>query len=293
VILNITLVEREWIQEALSEKLGKKIIFSDQVRGQNRQWLKMAITNAEQTLSSHLAGKASVYRRLEALQQALNLPNIPQRLECFDVSHTSGESTVTSCVVFNSEGPLKKDYRKFNIQGITPGDDYAALRQALTRRYTRIKTGEGELPDVLFIDGGKGQLKQAEEVLEELQVSGVMLIAIAKGEGRKPGLETLHISGREHDLHLAHDSLALHLVQQIRDEAHRFAITSMRAKRGKARTKSVLEDIPGIGAKRRRQLLRQFGGIQELMRASREDIAKVQGISLKLAQKIYDILHDL
>jgi excinuclease ABC subunit C len=291
VLLNIELPDRQWIQDALSEKLAKKIIFSDQVRGQNRQWLKMALTNAEQALNSHLAGKASVYRRLEALQQSLGLANLPQRLECFDVSHTAGEATVASCVVFNTEGPLKKDYRRFNITEVTLGDDYAALRQALMRRYTRIKTGEGELPDVLFIDGGKGQLTQAESVFEELQVSGVMLAAIAKGEGRKPGLETLFISGREMPLNLQPNSLALHLVQQIRDEAHRFAITAHRKKRGKTRTKSLLEEVPGIGAKRRKELLHQFGGMQELMRASVEDIAKVQGISLSLAQKIYDCLH--
>lgn len=292
VLLNLKLPERQWIQDALSEELGKKIIFSDTTRGKNLQWLKMAFTNAEHTLAAHLAGKASIYRRMQALQQALNLPNIPQRLECFDVSHTSGEATVTSCVVFNTEGPLKKDYRRFNIHGITEGDDYAALRQALSRRYTRIKTGEGELPDILFIDGGKGQLKQAEIVLEELQVSGVVLVAIAKGEGRKPGLETLFISGREEPLHLKSDSLALHLIQQIRDEAHRFAITAHRKKRGKTRSTSTLEEIPGIGAKRRKELLQQFGGLQELKRASVEDIAKVQGISLSLAQKIFDSLHN-
>lgn len=292
VLLNIELPEKEWIQDALSEKLNKKIVFKDQVRGKNRQWIKMASTNAQQVLNSHLAGKASVYRRLEALQKVLGLANIPQRLECFDVSHTMGEATVASCVVFNTEGPLKKDYRRFNIKGITEGDDYAALHQALTRRYTKIKTGEGELPDILFIDGGKGQLHQAEAVLEELQVSGVLLIAIAKGEGRKPGLETLFISGRTEPLHLPHDSLALHLIQQIRDEAHRFAITAHRKKRAKTRTKSLLEEIPGIGAKRRKQLLNQFGGMQELLRASVEDIAKVQGISHSLAQKIYDLLHE-
>jgi excinuclease ABC subunit C len=290
VLLNIKLPERQWIQDALSEKLGKKLVFSDQCRGKNRQWLKMAQTNAEHTLVAHLAGKASIYRRMESLHRALNLPNMPNRLECFDVSHTLGEATIASCVVFNDEGPFRRDYRRFNIQGITKGDDYGALRQALSRRYTRIKTGEGELPDVLFIDGGKGQLHQAESVLEELQVSGVMLVAIAKGEGRKPGLETLYIAGREQPLCLSADSLALHLIQQIRDEAHRFAITAHRGKRDKARSHSILEDIPGIGAKRRKELLSQFGGLQELKRASVEDIAKVKGISLSLAQKIFDSL---
>jgi excinuclease ABC subunit C len=291
VLLNIKLPDKEWIEAALSEKLQKKISFADVVRGKNRQWLQMAITNAEHTLQSQLAGKASYYRRMEALQQAFHLANMPQRLECFDVSHTHGEATVASCVVFNVEGPLKKDYRRFNIEGIKKGDDYAALHQALTRRYTRLKSGEGELPDILFIDGGKGQLHQAEIVLEELQISGVILVAIAKGPERKAGLETLFISGGEMPLHLKPDSLAMHLVQQIRDEAHRFAITWHRQKRGKLANRSLLEDIPGIGAKRRRLLLHQFGGLHELQRASIEDIAKVRGINIDLAQRIYDVLH--
>jgi excinuclease ABC subunit C len=291
VLLNIKLPDKEWIEAALSEKLQKKISFSDVVRGKNRQWLKMAITNAEHTLQSQLAGKASYYRRMEALQQAFHLANMPQRLECFDVSHTHGEATVASCVVFNVEGPLKKDYRRFNIEGIKKGDDYAALHQALTRRYTRLKSGEGELPDILFIDGGKGQLHQAEIVLEELQISGVSLVAIAKGPERKAGLETLFISGGKIPLHLKPDSLAMHLVQQIRDEAHRFAITWHRQKRGKLANRSLLEDIPGIGAKRRRLLLHQFGGLHELQRASIEDIAKLRGINIDLAQRIYDVLH--
>lgn len=291
VLLNIMLPEREWIQDALYESLSKKIIFSDQVRTQNRQWVKMAAMNAEQTLQSHLAGKANLYRRLEELQRVLGLANLPQRLECFDISHLLGEATVASCVVFNQEGPLKKDYRRFNIEGVTPGDDYAALRQALTRRYYRIKAGEGELPDVLFIDGGKGQLKQAEEVLEELQISGVLVVGIAKGAGRKRGLETLYTTERKQGLNLGGHSLALHLILQIRDEAHRFAIAAHRKKRTKNRSRSSLEDISGIGAKRRRELLNQFGGLQELMRASVEDISTVPGINIRLAQKIYDALH--
>jgi excinuclease ABC subunit C len=291
VLLNIKLKDKKWIQNALSEIVGKKVVFSDQYHGKNSQWITMAYTNADYALGGHLAGKASVFRRMEALQQALNLTNIPQRLECFDVSHTAGEATVASCVVFNTEGALKKDYRLYNIKGITMGDDYAALRQALTRRYISLKTGEGELPDVLFIDGGKGQLTQAKNVLEELQVSGVIIIAIAKGEGRKPGLETLFMSTQEQPFSLSPDSLALHLIQQIRDEAHRFAITSHRQRRGRTRLRSVLEDIPGIGARRRKELLSQFGGLQELKRASVEDITKVHGISLNLAQRIFESLH--
>jgi excinuclease ABC subunit C len=242
-------------------------------------------------LSSHLVGKANFYQRLETLQTALNLPNLPQRIECFDVSHTMGEATVASCVVFDIDGPVKKDYRRFNIKDIKQGDDYAALTQALSRRYTRLKAGEGQLPDILMIDGGKGQLSLAAAVLEELQVSGVVLLAIAKGPGRKPGLETLYLAGKEEPIHLPPDSSALHLLQQIRDEAHRFAIVGHRKQRAKARTKSPLENIPGIGAKRRRELLRQFGGLQEILRASVDDIAKVPGINRELAQRIFNFLH--
>lgn len=291
VILNIPLADEDWIEDALSEQLQHKFEFLHNVRGKSRQWLRMAISNAENMLQSHLAGKASFYRRMEALQTTLKLSNIPQRLECFDVSHTRGEATVASCVVFDTEGPRTRDYRRFNIEGIVEGDDYAALRQAIARRYTKLKAGEGILPDVLFIDGGKGQLHQAEQVLEELQVTGVTLVAIAKGIGRKPGLETLYFSGEDHPLNLSPDSLALHVIQQIRDEAHRFAITAHRKRRSKARSRSILDDVPGVGPRRRRELLRQFGGIQELQRASVEDIAKIPGISVSLAQRIYDILH--
>lgn len=291
IIINRNLEERHWIEGALSERLGQKIEIVDKARGHQRKWLDLAITNATHALFSHLAGKVNYYQRFEALQAELSLTLLPQRIECFDVSHTMGEATVAACVVFNADGPLKKDYRRFNIKGITQGDDYAALTQALTRRYTRLKEGEGEFPDILMIDGGKGQLALAEAVLEELQVSGVLILAIAKGPGRKPGLETLYISKREDPTNLSPDSSALHLLQQVRDEAHRFAITGHRQQRAKARTTSSLEDIPGIGAKRRRELLRQFGGMQELKRAGVEDIAKVPGINRELAQRIYDFLH--
>jgi excinuclease ABC subunit C len=211
-------------------------------------------------------------------------------MECFDISHSMGEATVASCVVFDENGPRKRDYRLFNIEGITPGDDFAAMQQALTRRYQRIKNGEGLLPDILFIDGGKGQLSQAIQVLNELAIDNVMLIGISKGEGRKPGLETLHFQeGAE--MQLAADSPALHLIQHIRDEAHRFAITGHRARRGKKRTHSTLEDIPGVGPKKRRDLIQHFGGLQEVLRASAKDIARVPGIGLTLADVIYEALH--
>ncbi len=291
IILNAKLTETDWISNALSQQLGHKIQITERARGKAKQWLELATTNAQHSLHRHLADKVSYYQRFETLQTELQLPSLPQRIECFDVSHSLGEATVASCVVFDAEGPLKPDYRRFNIKNIQKGDDYAALNQALSRRYTRLKEGEGLLPDILLIDGGKGQLAEAIAVLEELQVSGVLLIGIAKGPERKPGLETLFIVGREHPIHLSPDSTALHLLQQIRDEAHRFAITGHRKQRAKARSQSPLEDISGIGAKRRRELLRQFGGLQEIKRASVEDIAKVPGINRELAQRIYDNLH--
>jgi excinuclease ABC subunit C len=212
-------------------------------------------------------------------------------MECFDISHTQGESTVASCVVFGVDGPLKSDYRRFNIQGIRPGDDYAAMEQALSRRYTRLMKGEGKLPDLLFIDGGKGQIAAASRVLEELQVSSVRIIGIAKGPRRKPGLETLHVPGLAGPVRLAPDSPALHLLQQIRDEAHRFAITGHRQRRARSRRTSSLEQIDGIGPKRRQQLLKQLGGLREVARAGLDDLLAVKGINRTLAQQIYDLFH--
>lgn len=291
IILSERLSDRVWIQNALSEELKQKINIMDTQRAPYTHWQRMAKTNAAQALAQHLSTKNSIAMKLEALQSALHLPNPIKRIECFDVSHTLGEATVASCVVFNEEGASKKDYRRFNINGITAGDDYAALRQALTRRYTRLKETAAELPDVLMIDGGLGQLKQAAEVLEELQVSGVVLLAIAKGPERKPGLEKLFIWGKKLEIHLKSTDIALHLIQYIRDEAHRFAITAHRAKRAKSRVESPLQQIAGIGPKRRQQLLKHFGGLQELRKASVAEIHKVPGISMVLAQKIFEALH--
>ena len=221
----------------------------------------------------------------------LGLDDRPQRIECFDISHTMGEATVASCVVFDAEGALKADYRRFNIEGITAGDDYAAMHQAILRRYTRLQQGEGKLPDILLIDGGKGQLAEATQVFEELQIGNIVLIGVAKGPERKAGAETLFLSGVNQPFILPSDSPALHLIQQIRDEAHRFAITGHRQRRGKARTHSPLERIPGLGPKRRRLLLSHLGGMQEVARAGVEELAKVHGISKALARRIYDVLH--
>lgn len=290
ILLNYKIAEQEWLGQTLREQVGKQVILISSPRGDRERWLQLAERNAEQALSTHLAGKASIYQRLLALQEALNLPSLPQRLECFDISHSQGEATVASCVVFDENGPRKTDYRRFNIENIMPGDDYAAMQQALSRRYARLKKEEAVLPDILIIDGGKGQLKQAETVLEELQVTGITLLGIAKGPTRKAGLETLFLSGCSSPLNLANDSLGLHLLQQIRDEAHRFAISGHRNRRDKKRQTSSLENITGIGAKRRRELLRQFGGLQQLKSASIEEIAKVPGISLELAERIYQAL---
>ncbi len=283
--------DRELLQQALSEQAGRKLALRTAPRGERARWLKMAVQNAEVALKARLSGSSNARLRLEALQEALGLDEPPARMECFDISHTAGEKTVASCVVFNAEGPLKSDYRRFNIEGITGGDDYAAMAQALRRRYTRIMNGEGSLPDILFVDGGKGQLGAAAEILEDLGVHGVLLVGVAKGPERRAGLEQLFLLEHQHPLILDAHSPALHLIQHIRDEAHRFAITGHRQRRNKARTRSVLEDIPGIGQKRRQQLLKQFGGLQGLSRAGIEDIATVDGISTRLAEKIYQAFH--
>ncbi|GAB6040331.1 excinuclease ABC subunit UvrC [Endothiovibrio diazotrophicus] len=296
ILVNVALDERELLEHALGEQARRKVAITHRLRGDRARWLKMAVSNAENALQAHLASRAGINRRYQLLQQILGLDEPIVRMECFDISHTMGESTVASCVVFNGEGPLKSDYRRFNINDITPGDDYAAMRQALTRRYTKIKAGEGRVPDILFIDGGKGQMGVAEEVLEELQMLDIALVGVAKGEARRPGEETLFLSGslsgRRSPLILPADSPALHLIQQIRDEAHRFAITGHRQRRAKTRRSSPLEGIPGMGPKRRQQLLRQFGGLQEIARAGVEDLAKAPGISRALAQKVYDAFHE-
>ncbi len=279
------------IETVLKEQSGHKIEIRDKVRGERLRWLQMAQANAQTALLSRLSNKASVVERFEELQKALNMDTVPERLECFDISHSSGEATVASCVVFDQSGPLKSDYRRFNIDNITPGDDYAAMHQALTRRYIRAAKGEGKLPDLLVIDGGKGQVKQARDVLEELQLNSVRIIGITKGEGRKAAHDTLLLSETNEKVILPSNSKAMHLLQHIRDEAHRFAITGHKTRRAKARKTSQLEKISGLGPKRRQELLKQFGGLQEVARAGVEDLAKIKGISKSLAQKIYDHFH--
>ena len=291
IIVSAPVDNRTILSEALTEKAGRKVQLSDSVRSRRKRWLNLATTNAEQSLGSHLASRNNIRQRYQFLQDALSLEEMPMRLECFDVSHSSGEATVASCVVFDQNGPLKSDYRRFNIEGITPGDDYAAMSQALKRRYTRLKKGEGQLPDILFIDGGRGQLSSAEKILEELQVEGVMLVGVAKGPTRKAGLESLIVSGGA-ELDLPPDNPALHLIQHIRDESHRFAITAHRNRRGKKRTESLLEGIDGVGPKRRRALLRHFGSASQVRSASSQELAKVDGISQALAEQIYASMHN-
>jgi excinuclease ABC subunit C len=291
IVVAEAIEDQDMVAGALSAQSGHSVEIRDSVRGERRRQVDMARVNAEQALALRLAMDAGIRRRFEALQEVLELEQMPGRLECFDVSHTMGEGTVASCVVFDTEGARKSDYRRFNIEGVEGGDDYGAMRQALTRRYTRLKKGEGLVPDILFIDGGKGQLHEAEKVLEELQVEGVLLASIAKGPTRKPGFEQLFLSGREAPLILPPDSPALHLIQQIRDEAHRFAITGHRQRRAKARNTSPLEEIGGLGPKRRQALLKHFGGLQGVTRAGIEDLASVPGISRELAERIYGLFH--
>ncbi len=291
LIVNVVHDDFAAITEALQTLRGRELVISHRVRGTRARWQQLAVTNAEQALGARLANRQHMAARFEALAEVLGMDEVPQRLECYDISHSSGEATVASCVVFGPEGPIKSDYRRFNIEGVTAGDDYAAMHQALTRRFGRIKDGEGKLPDVLLVDGGKGQLNMARDVLQELAVPDLTLIGVAKGVTRKAGFETLYLNEVSNEFTLKGDSPALHLIQQIRDEAHRFAITGHRARRGKARRTSSLEGVAGVGPKRRRELLKHFGGLQELSRASIDEIAKAPGISKKLAESIYASLH--
>jgi excinuclease ABC subunit C len=251
----------------------------------------MAQTNAELALGQRAATSANQTAKLLALREALHLPDNTERIECFDISHTMGEATIGSCVVFDRGDMQNSEYRRYNVTGITPGDDYAAMRDVLTRRYKKVAAGEGVRPDLIFIDGGKGQLGVAVEVMAEVGLEDILLVGIAKGEERRPGLETMIFSDTGEMLNLEKDNKGLHLLQQIRDEAHRFAITGHRAKRAKARLHSSLEDIEGIGAKRRKALLTRFGGLDGVKGASIDEIAQVEGISQSLAEKIYGELH--
>jgi excinuclease ABC subunit C len=291
ILVSRSVPEAATLAAMLSEQSGRKVQIKSRLRGDRARWVEMAVTNARHGAELRYQASASLENQLEALAEALGLDEPPARLECFDISHSSGEATVASCVVFGPEGPLKSDYRRFNITGVAPGDDYGAMAQALTRRYARVKRGEVPMPDVLFIDGGPGQLAQARAVLEQFALDGIRLVGVAKGEGRKPGRESLYLPERAAPLRLPAASPALHLIQQLRDEAHRFAITGHRARRDKRRTQSPLEEIAGLGPKRRRELLRQFGGLQAVARAGIDDLERVKGISRPLAESIYEHFH--
>lgn len=291
ILISEPIEDADLLEATLSQKMEHTVRIRHSVRGVRARWLEMARTNAQVGLKMRRATEATSHEQLRALAEVFGLEAPPARIECFDVSHTMGERTVASCVVFGPEGPLKSDYRRFNIEGITPGDDYGAMRQALTRRYARIKKREVPMPDLLLIDGGPAQLTEAVKVLKELEIDGLTVAGIAKGADRRAGQERLFLVGQEQPTILPPDSAALRLIQRIRDEAHRFAITGHRQRRAKARRESVLEAVPGLGPRRRRELLREFGGLQGVARAGVEDLEKVRGISRKLAQSIYDILH--
>lgn len=291
VVLQQTLSDEEAIVELLSREAGYKVRLYRGARDEKRRYLQLAQNNADNALASQFVQQKSVHARYLSLEAALELDIPIQRMECFDISHTSGQQTVASCVVFNREGPMKSDYRRYNIEGITPGDDYAAMAQALKRRYKPTQD-EDKIPDILFIDGGKGQLTQAETFFEDWTADKKpLLIGVAKGTTRKPGLETLILADTREIIPMESDSPGLHLIQHIRDESHRFAIAGHRNRRQKVKTTSTLESIPGIGAKRRQALLKYMGGLQGLKKASRDEIANVPGISSELAEVIYDHLH--
>lgn len=290
IVVSHPVASAELLEQAIGRAANKAVTLSLSVRTHRAQWVAMALMAAQQNLKAKLNNQQSVLNKLEALQTILGLEDPIERMECFDISHSSGEKPVASCVVFDQNGPVKSDYRRFNIEGIEPGDDYAAMEQALTRRYSRLQKEGKPLPNLVIVDGGKGQMTKAKAVKSELGIDEVTLVGVAKGTTRKPGFETL-IGESGQQWVLASDDAALHILQHIRDEAHRFAITGHKAARDKQRRHSRLEDIPGVGAKRRKQLLQHFGGLQEVVSASVEDLAKVSGISKKLAEEVYSILH--
>jgi excinuclease ABC subunit C len=277
----------------LTLEAKSKVAVKHQCRAQRARWIENARINTGDRLRVHLNEHSQISSQFDALAALLKLEEVPSRVECFDISHTMGERTVGSCVVFDHQGAVKSDYRRFNISDIAPGDDYAAMEQVLMRRYRRVLEDDGKLPDIVLIDGGKGQLGVAVKVFEELQlIDSVLLVGVSKGPERRAGEEQLHIPGRAGPIYPGGTSAASHLIQRVRDEAHRFAIAGHRNRRDKARTRSSLELIEGVGEKRRRSLLRFFGGLNEIKRAGIEDLARVPGISPKLAQRIYNEFHN-
>lgn len=285
ILVDREIADAEGLSAMFSEKSGRKVAIRWRLRGDRSRWVELAATNARQGAEQTSLSKQSTLQQSRALMDALNLDKPPARIECFDISHTMGEATVASCVVFGPEGPIKTAYRRFNITDVEPGDDYGAMRQALNRRYGKMEPAQ--LPELVLIDGGKGQLAEAIRVFSEHNIEQVLLVGVAKGEGRKPGRESLFIAGSNKPLRLDSASPALHLIQRVRDEAHRFALAGHRGQRQKKRRRSSLEDIKGLGPKRRQALLRHFGGLQALARASVDEIMRVHGISRQLADSIY------
>jgi excinuclease ABC subunit C len=291
VFVGAQLAEADALSEALTQLAGHKVELRMPQRGLGLRWIEVTLENATQSLRMREAQRQGVEAQYAALADDLGLSELPQRLECFDISHTGGEGTVASCVVFGPEGPLKKEYRRFNIAGIAPGDDYAALDQALRRRYTRILAGESPRPDVLLIDGGAPQLAAVAAVLKELGVEDQLLVGVAKGPDRKPGQERLHLPGEPYPRIPGPESPALRLIQRIRDEAHRFAVAGHRRRRARRFNESILETVPGLGPAKRRALLRHFGGLQGVLRAGVADLEQVAGIGPTMARTLYDQLH--
>ncbi|CCQ12256.1 Excinuclease ABC subunit C [Pseudoalteromonas luteoviolacea B = ATCC 29581] len=291
IVIPFALDEQVALVAALSELAERKVTIRDSVRSERAQYLQLANKNALNALTVKLSAKESIASRLELLKEALGLTDI-DRMECFDISHTMGEHTVASCVVFDAQGPNTKEYRRYNVKGITPGDDYAAMEFALRKRYAKL-SDDNKIPDVIFIDGGKGQLGRAEAFFESwTQAKFPLLVGVAKGTSRKPGLETLLIDGGRKTVNLESSSPALHLIQHIRDESHRFAIAGHRNKRQKQRTQSMLEEIAGVGQKRRQAILKYLGGMQGVMSANINQLKQVPGISPEMAEKIFNHLHD-
>ena len=291
VLLGQTLPDAEALAEALGTQAGHAVEVRHPARGLAARWVDLTHENATQALRMRHSQRAGIEEMLAELTRELDLPEPPARIECFDISHTGGEGTVASCVVFGPEGALKKEYRRFNITGVTPGDDYGALRQALERRYRHVRAGEVPAPDLLLIDGGAGQIGEVHTVLAELGFSDLTLIGIAKGPDRRPGQERLFVYGAPGAVTLEAHSPALRLIQRIRDEAHRFAITGHRRRRARRYNESVLEVVPGLGPAKRRALLKHFGGLQGVMRAGVADLTQVAGIGATLARSLYDHLH--
>ena len=291
ILTNIEVADAKILTEAISLQVGRKVQIRSSVRGFRAKWIELAETTAEQNLSAKLASRETLGQRFESLRKTLNLCVKPQRIECFDVSHSSGEAAVASCVVFDENGASKSNYRRFNINNVNAGDDYAAIKQAVGRRFARIKNGEGLLPDVLLIDGGKGQLSVVKETLSDLNIKSIKLVGVSKGSTRKPGLETIILADKENRELSELEKPALHLIQQIRDEAHRFAISGHRQRRDKKRHTSLLQGIPGVGPSRRRDLIKYFGGAREVGKASIADLMKVPNINKKVAEAIYAALY--